>query len=203
MPISIVNATADWLYSPMWKKHPDLRIALSEGGIGWIPYFLERANFTNERHGLWTNVDFGDEKPSDVFNRHFYTCFLDDAAGLEMLHHMNIDHVTWECDYPHSDTLWPNCPERLVETMQHLSDEQIDKITHRNALTAFRSDAINQNGGREKCNVGALRAKAKDVDVTPQEGLGGAKPIGTGVGDGGRMLVTSGDMARLMIGAYD
>lgn len=203
MPISIVNATADWLYSPMWKKYPDLRIALSEGGIGWIPYFLERANFTNERHGTWTNVDFGDEKPSDVFNRHFYTCFLDDLAGLEMLHHMNEDHVTWECDYPHSDTLWPNCPERLMATMQHLTDTQIDKITHKNALAAFRSDAVAQNGGREKCNVGALRELGKNVDTTPQQGMGGAKPVGTGVGDNGRMLVTSGDMARLMIGAYD
>src|SRR5690606_7164951 len=105
MPISIVNAAADWLYAPMWKKYPDLRMALSEGGIGWIPYFVERANFTNARHGQWTNVDFDGEQPSDVFNRHFYTCFLDDEAGLELLHHMNEDRVTWECDYPHSDTL--------------------------------------------------------------------------------------------------
>ena len=85
-----------------------------------------------------------------------------------MLHHMNEDHVTWECDYPHSDTLWPNCPERLMETMQHLTDTQIDKITHKNALTAFRSDAIAQNGGRENCTVGALRAKATNVDTTPR-----------------------------------
>jgi hypothetical protein len=148
---------------------------------------------------LWTNVDFGNEKPADVFNRHFYTCFLDDQAGLEMLHHMNEDHVTWECDYPHSDTLWPNCPERLMETMQHLTDVQIDKITHKNALTAFRSDAIAQNGGRENCTVGTLRAMATNVDTTPRQGLGGATPQGSGEGG----LVTSGDMAKLMMGAYD
>lgn len=201
MPISIVNAAADWLYAPMWKKYPDLRMALSEGGIGWIPYFVERANFTNARHGQWTNVDFDGEQPSDVFNRHFYTCFLDDEAGLELLHHMNEDRVTWECDYPHSDTLWPNCPERLFETTQRLTDEQIDKITHRNALTALRSNVIEQMGGRENCNVGALRELGKDVDTSPREGLGGAKAEGTGAGAGDRKPITSGDMARLMMGA--
>jgi hypothetical protein len=138
-----------------------------------------------------------------VFNRHFYTCFLDDVAGLEMLHHMNEDHVTWECDYPHSDTLWPNCPERLFETMQHLSDTQIDKITHGNALTAFRSDAVAQNGGRENCNVGALRARAGHIDTKPREGLGGATIEATGGDSAGKRMVTSGDMARIMIGAYD
>lgn len=201
MPISIVNAAADWLYAPMWKKYPDLRMALSEGGIGWIPYFVERANFTNARHGQWTNVDFEGEQPSDVFNRHFYTCFLDDAAGLELLHHMNEDRVTWECDYPHSDTLWPNCPERLWETTRKLTDEQVDKITHRNALTALRSNVIEQMGGRQNCNVGALRELGKDVDTSPREGLGGAKAEGTGAGSGDRKPITSGDMARLMMGA--
>jgi len=204
MPISIVNAAADWLYAPMWKKYPELKMALSEGGIGWIPYFLERANFTNERHSQWTNVDFGGEKPSEVFDRHFLTCFLDDEAGLELLHRMNEDHVTWECDYPHSDTLWPNCPERLRDTMAGLTDAQIDKITHQNALKAFRADLIETMGGRQNCTVKALRKLGKDVDISPREGLGGARPQGTGgPGRDDRKMVTSGDMVRLMTEALN
>ncbi len=35
------------VYSQTLRKFPDLKIALSEGGIGWIPYFLERADYTN------------------------------------------------------------------------------------------------------------------------------------------------------------
>lgn len=203
MPISIVNAAADWLYAPMWKKYPSMRMALSEGGIGWIPYFLERSDFTHERHSLWTNVDMGGEKPSEVFNRHFLTCFLDDVAGLELLHHMNIDHVTWECDYPHSDTLWPNCPERLWDTMKDLTDEVIEKISHRNALSAFRSDVIERMGGRQNCTVAALRELGKDVDTSPRTGMGGARAQGTGVGEGARKPITSGDMGRLMAAAFE
>ena len=38
-PMNIVQAAADLLWSPVLRKFPDLRVALSEGGIGWIPYF--------------------------------------------------------------------------------------------------------------------------------------------------------------------
>ena len=81
MPISIANAAADWLFARFWKRYPGLRMALSEGGIGWIPYFLERADFTYEQHGAWTRTTFGKEKPSDVFRRHLVTCFADPAVG--------------------------------------------------------------------------------------------------------------------------
>ena len=38
-PMNIVLCAADLLWSPVLRKFPKLRIALSEGGIGWIPYF--------------------------------------------------------------------------------------------------------------------------------------------------------------------
>ena len=41
-PMNIVQAAADLVWSPVLRKFPDLKVALSEGGIGWIPYFLER-----------------------------------------------------------------------------------------------------------------------------------------------------------------
>ena len=41
-PMNIQSAAADLLWSRVLKKFPDLRVALSEGGTGWIPYFLDR-----------------------------------------------------------------------------------------------------------------------------------------------------------------
>ncbi|MCW2717321.1 amidohydrolase family protein [Pseudonocardia sp.] len=43
-------ATADLLFSPVLHNHPNLKIGLSEGGIGWMPYMLERLDTTWERH---------------------------------------------------------------------------------------------------------------------------------------------------------
>lgn len=196
MPMSISNSAADWTYAPMWKEYPDLRMALSEGGIGWVPYFLERADFTHEHHGEWTHFDFRGEKPSDVFKRHFITCFIDDRVGLANLRFMNPRMVTWECDYPHSDTLWPNCPEHLWPTIQDLSRESIDEITHLNVMREYLYDPFSIFG-RENCTVGAMRELGKDVDVSPRENLGGLKTASMGNQD----VVTSGQIKRMFASA--
>ena len=164
-PMNIVLCAADLLWSPVLRKFPDLRIALSEGGIGWIPYFLERVDYTYQHHHKWTNQDFGDKLPSQVFNESILTCFIDDAVGMEVRHHLNMDHVHWECDYPHSDSTWPNAPEMAWKFLQDLPDDQIDKITHENAMRNYSFDPF-AHIPKEECTVGALRAQATDVDTS-------------------------------------
>jgi predicted TIM-barrel fold metal-dependent hydrolase len=164
-PINIVQAAADLLFSPVLRTFPDLRFALSEGGIGWIPYFLERVDYSYQRHRAWTGQDFGDQLPSQVFNSRVVTCFIDDAFGIESRRHLNIDHVTWECDYPHSDSTWPSSPEQLMKSLVDCSDEEIDKITHRNAMRVFQYDPF-AHVPRDQATVGALRAKAAGRDVS-------------------------------------
>ena len=126
---------------------------------------------------------------------------LDDAAGLEMLHHMNIDHVTWECDYPHSDTVWPNVPEYLWASVNALPRETIDKITHLNALREYGFDPFTAMGGRDNCTVGALRVLGKDVDVSPRVGLGGLKTDSMDTVGKARRPVTSGEIMRMFAAA--
>ena len=79
-PMNIQSAAADLLWSRVIKTYPDLRIALSEGGTGWIPYFLDRVDRTYEMHHAWTLQDFGGRLPSEVFREHFLTCFISDAG---------------------------------------------------------------------------------------------------------------------------
>jgi len=163
-PINIVQAATDLLFSPVLRKFPGLRVALSEGGIGWIPYFLERVDYTYTHHRAWTGQDFGDRLPSEVFLERVIVCFIDDAFGLESRKHLNIDNVTWECDYPHSDCTWPRAPELLHKTMDGFSDDETAKITHTNAMKHFQYDPFAHLPPSD-CTVGALRARAADVDI--------------------------------------
>ncbi|HMD92034.1 MAG TPA: hypothetical protein VKG80_05265 [Trebonia sp.] len=83
-PMNIVQAAADLLWSRVVKNFPRIKIALSEGGTGWIPYFLERLDRTFEMHATWTLADFGGKLPSEVFREHFLTCFISDPVGVQL-----------------------------------------------------------------------------------------------------------------------
>tara|TARA_B110000908_G_C10034550_1_gene348963 strand:+ start:144 stop:656 length:513 start_codon:yes stop_codon:yes gene_type:complete len=150
-------------------------MALSEGGIGWIPYLLERADFTQMHHSPWTNGTLGGNKPSEIYKKHIISCFIDDAFGIKNRHDIGVDMITWECDYPHSDTVWPYSPEILWPTLEGVPSDEIDKMTHLNAMREFSFDPITAMGGREHCTVGALRKLATHVDVEPKS-LGGLDP---------------------------
>jgi len=194
MPMSSSVGAADWVNLEALHRYPDMRICLSECGLGWIPYFMERADFSHSRHQFWTNsrMTFGDLKPSDVFKKHFMVCFIDDAFGLRNLDFVNQDLVAYECDYPHSDTLWPECPEHLWSSVQHLSEEQINKVTHLNAMNWYSFDPFEHNA-RENLTVGALRAKAAADGVdTAAVSSGGLNPL-----EGTRRVVTSGDLFKM------
>jgi predicted TIM-barrel fold metal-dependent hydrolase len=194
MPISIAVGAADWLHLEALERYPSLKLALSEGGIGWIPYFTERSDFSHERHKAWTHSRFRGTKPSEVFKKHFLCCFIDDAYGLQNLQHIGEDMVAYECDYPHSDSLWPDVPEWLQKSVAHLTDEQINKVTHLNAMRWFRFDPFKYHK-KEELTVGALRAKAKAdrVDIKLQS-FGGEKPLEEGEAI---RPITSGDVVKM------
>ena len=178
-----VLSVQDLLWGPALRKYPDLKIAWSEGGIGWIPYLLERSDYSHEQHHVWTHskqyLDPG-MKPSDVFRRQFYSCFIDDAYGLKNLDLIGEDKVMFEIDYPHSDAQWPNAPEWLWKSAQFLTDSQIDKITHLNAMQCYKFPMFDRMP-KEELTVGALRKKAAAAGVdTTLISSGGAKPLADG-----------------------
>ena len=164
-PMNVVQAAADLLWSPVLRRYPNLRFALSEGGIGWIPYFLERVDYVYQHHKAWTGQDFGDLLPSQLFKERIITCFIDDAFGVANRHYLNVDNITWECDYPHSDSTWPQAPEMAMKYLEGVPDDEVNKITHLNAMRHFNYDPFSVRP-REKCTVAALRAEATDVDLS-------------------------------------
>ena len=166
-PMNIQSAAADLLWSRVIKQFPDIRIALSEGGTGWIPYFLERLDRTYEMHRAWTLQDFGGRLPSDVFREHFLTCFISDPVGIEMRNRIGIDNMAWEADYPHSDSMWPNAPEELASEFAEYAvpGDHVAKMTHENAMRWYSFDPFSRIA-KEDATVGALRRRAAGHDVS-------------------------------------
>ena len=195
-PISIVNVAADLLFSTMLRKYPTLKFALSEGGIGWVPYFLERADYVYRHHHAWTHQDFGGKLPSEVFREHIFSCFIDDKVGIANRHLTGIDTIMWECDYPHSDTTWPHSPEVLWESLEGVPDEDINKMTFENAMREFQWD-FTAARPKDRCTVAALREEGADVDLTLMKGMGGSAAH-----EQGNRIVTAGDIVQQLSDAF-
>ncbi len=195
-PITLFNCATELVFSEIFPKFPGLKIALSEGGIGWIPYFLERIDYVHEHHHRWTLHQFPKGKrASDVFREHIITCFIDDAAGVRNRDLIGVENITWECDYPHSDSTWPKAPEVLWKSLGGVPDADIHRITWQNTMRHFQYDPF-KHIPKEECTVGALRAKAKHVDLTPRAGAGGKSPS-----DYAKGYATVGDIVKQMAGA--
>jgi predicted TIM-barrel fold metal-dependent hydrolase len=134
--LNSMMATVDLLMSPVFHKFPGLKVALSEGGIGWIPYLLERTDYSWERHKYWCDVN-AEKRPSELFREHIYGCFISDKAGVALRHEIGIDNIMFESDYPHSDCNWPHTRKLLADVLADVPDEEARKIVETNARTLY------------------------------------------------------------------
>ncbi len=91
-------------------------------------------------------------------------CFISEDVGIELIDRFNLDNVCWESDYPHSDCDWPNAPEVVAKVMDPLTEVQVAKITHENAMRHYSFDPF-ATRPKEQCTVAALRAESPDVTL--------------------------------------
>jgi predicted TIM-barrel fold metal-dependent hydrolase len=144
------GAMLAWLFSGMFTRFPGLKIALSEGEIGWMPYFLERAEQVLDKQRFWVQrgVQFMEHATTDVdlstldirglFRDHVFGCFIDDAHGIASIEEIGEDNIMCETDYPHSDSTWPNCISVVKKQIGHLPPAVQYKILRGNAEKLYR-----------------------------------------------------------------
>ena len=159
---------------------PSSKVAFSEGGIGWIPFYLDRCDrhFTNQ---VWLHkdTDFGGKLPSEVFREHALACYVTDPTSLGLRNEIGIDLIAWECDYPHSDSIWPDAPERMLGELNAVgaTDEEIEKISWQNACRFFDWDPF-AGGSRQDHTVG-VAARPRRPTSTSRPPRGPSTPSAT------------------------
>jgi len=132
---------ADFLFSGVLVKFPTLKLAYSEGQIGWLPYLLERADDVWFEHRAWGGVyDKIPEPPSQYYYRQVFGCFFRDRHGIDSIDKVGRDNATFETDYPHTDSTWPNTKQVAEELVAGLDDETIVKLMRANAIRMLELD---------------------------------------------------------------
>ncbi|MGE0880945.1 MAG: amidohydrolase family protein [Acidimicrobiia bacterium] len=146
-----------WLFSDMFERFPNIKIALSEGNIGWMPYFIERAEQVIDKQRHWAKntttafynndvkteqimADLDNLNVRETLHKHVFGCFIEESSGLRSLDIIGEDNVMVETDYPHSDTTWPDCiaVARKLLDAANLSPDVQYKILRGNAEKLYR-----------------------------------------------------------------
>jgi predicted TIM-barrel fold metal-dependent hydrolase len=103
--------------------------------MGWIPFVLQRADDVWHEHRGWAGVaDTLPEPPSTYFHDHVYACFFRDQFGIDVIERIGPDNITFETDYPHTDTTWPHTKKVATEMLDGVSDEIVYKLLRGNAI---------------------------------------------------------------------
>jgi predicted TIM-barrel fold metal-dependent hydrolase len=127
----------DWIFSGKFEQFPNLKLLYAESQIGWIPYFVERADDTWQTHQWAQGEKRIPNPPSYYYKKHVYSCFFKDTVGIDLLDRIGEDNVLFETDYPHQDGTFPNTLAIAEELFGHLEQKTIDKIARNNAIKLF------------------------------------------------------------------
>jgi predicted TIM-barrel fold metal-dependent hydrolase len=133
-----LSACAEWVWSALPARFPNLKIAMSEGGIGWVAMLLDRLDNVVARSGYGRDYDPSGISPAEVLARNFWFCTIDDPSTIDTRHRIGIDHIMVEVDYPHGDSTWPDTQEVIRRCWGHLPADELRKLTHENAAALFR-----------------------------------------------------------------
>jgi predicted TIM-barrel fold metal-dependent hydrolase len=134
----------DYLFSGKMVQFPLLKIAYSEGQIGWLPYALERADTVWEEHDAWQHSKrLCPDPPSSYYYNRVFGCFTWDRHGVKSLDEVGENNICFETDYPHTDTTWPNSKEYCEKMLAAVEDEQQKyKILRGNAIRMLELDRV-------------------------------------------------------------
>jgi predicted TIM-barrel fold metal-dependent hydrolase len=138
-PITAARATLDWVWSRVTERFPGLQIALSGGGIGWVPTVMERLAYVQERSGAGATMPWTEDiGPVEVLKRNFNFCSIEFTSGMDQRDLIGTENIMVETDYPHSDSSWPDTQELLKKALTGVPDADVERMTWRNASELFR-----------------------------------------------------------------
>ena len=132
-PFEQMAACLDLLAGGVLERHPKLRVAFLESGLGWLEYWLERMDehFEVMRH----HVPWATRKPSELFREQcFISVEADEVDRMPRMRELGLDtRIFWGADYPHYDCTYPGAVADLNQHLAPLGTDLADKVRWRNA----------------------------------------------------------------------
>ncbi len=132
------------IHAGVLHRHPDLKVVSVESGVGWLPFVLDKMEWS------WSAMGVDREhpeylRPTDYFLRQVYGCFwFEDVGARYAIERLGADNFLFETDFPHVVGMHPGpasngrAPrDHLRDSVADLPDDQIRKILRDNAASLY------------------------------------------------------------------
>ena len=141
----------------VFERLPKLQLYFAENEVGWIPNFLEQADILWERQRFYHERMQGlkplDRKPSEYVKAHCSWGFMDNRVGVELRHHIGVDHMMWSTDFPHDPSDWPHSQDVITRNFAGVPEDEKQAIVAGNAVRYFHLD---EDGALPEKNSGRV-----------------------------------------------
>jgi len=123
------------IFSGVLDRYPRLKWVCAETGLGWVNYILDGCDHEWQRRHLWTEGIL--TRPSELFRRQIYVDFWYEEAGIRQRHHIGIENIMWESDYPHSTSTYPESWAFVNRTLAGVPEEEKKLLLYGNAMRVY------------------------------------------------------------------
>ncbi len=138
-----IPVVCDLIFSGIFERFTKLKVLLVEANIGWIPTLLEQVDDMFLRYRWFTNgVEQMRTMPSRTFYRNFWATFMIDTVGIQLRHRMNLGHLLWSTDYPHTGSDWPNNRVMIERDFRGVPRDEVRRMLHDNCKALYHLDHI-------------------------------------------------------------
>ncbi|HEX2173233.1 MAG TPA: amidohydrolase family protein, partial [Dehalococcoidia bacterium] len=137
----IARSIAEFIFGGTFERFSRLKIVSAENGIGWIPYFLQRAEaaWNRTRFLPGANADLS-KSPTEFFRQNVFATFINDRVGIRNADFIGVDNIMWSSDYPHTASTFPHSLEVIERDFADVPEEWKVKICRDNAAKLYGFD---------------------------------------------------------------
>jgi len=135
--VAMAEPLAIMIYGGVFDRFPELKVAIIESGVGWIPWMAGYMDATWKKQRYWTNSTLKNP-PSFYMDQNVYASFIDEVVGVQLRHMPGGKNIMWSSDYPHSETTYPNSQEVIERIFKGVPEADKAQIVGGIAKKLFR-----------------------------------------------------------------
>jgi predicted TIM-barrel fold metal-dependent hydrolase len=130
------------ILSGVFDRFPELRIFFAETRLGWVPFWMEEADYWYERHRHWAERLLKlaplKQRPSDYVRQHIYFSVQHvERVAIELRHHIGAHRIMFATDFPHIECDWPNTRPFAERLFADVPADEAFRIAAGNMLDYF------------------------------------------------------------------